>query len=50
MIKRIGLILACPFLFVWMAVSMIMSVPIWIFTGKGVFGSAIDIMEDKYLK
>lgn len=43
--KRCGLILAAPFLFAFVATAMIMSLFVWLFTGKGIFEEAIDITE-----
>lgn len=47
MIKRLGLILSSPFLFIWMAVSMLLTLPIWLFTGKEIFQDCIDLLEKK---
>lgn len=38
--KRLGLALAAPFLFIYIATTMLVSPFVWLFTGKGIFDEA----------
>lgn len=48
--NRIKQALISPFLFSLLTVSMILSLPIWLITGKDLFGDIIEVVDKYYTK
>lgn len=46
--RRIGIILAAPFIFLSITIVMIMDLPIWLFTGRGFFSDMTEILTNKF--